>query len=342
MKGDVAVRAIVLTAGEGIEGMRVEERPAPEPSGSELLVEVGAAGLNRADVLQARGKYPATGDAPVDIPGLEFAGRVVGRGPRCVSGYEVGDRVMGLVSGGALAEYLVVDEGMVAGIPPALDDERAGVVPEACLTSWDALWNRAGVVPGQTVLIHAVAGGMGTSAVQIAKAMGCVTIGTTRSAWKREACRELGLDHGLDANGDWVSDVARITDGRGVSAVLDHVAGAAFGRDMEVLEPGGRIVVIGLLGGARVELDLRRLMEKRGTIVGTTLRARPLEEKRLLVRMFRQSVMPWLASGRVRPVVDRSYGMEEIGAAARRLESGEGMGRVVVRIREDGGGGGLH
>jgi putative PIG3 family NAD(P)H quinone oxidoreductase len=326
------MRAVVIEGTRGIESLFLREVSEPVAAGDRVLVRVRAAGINRADLMQAMGTYPAPAGAPADVPGLEFAGTVEALGAECAGGLKVGDRVFGIVGGGGLAEKVVVPERMAARVPDRLDWAEAGAVPEAFLTAHDALTERGRARPGERVLIHAVAGGVGLAAAQIAKAMGCVVIGTSRTAAKRErVVGELGIDAAVDPKGaDWPDRVLEATGGRGVDVVIDHVGASTWEGNLRCLATLGRVVVVGLLGGSKVSVDLRALMDRRATMVGTVLRARPVEEKIAATRAFAARVVPWLERGIVRPVVDAVYGLDQVREAVGRMASNAGFGRVVV------------
>ena len=324
-----SMRAIVVRELGGPEVLELRSVPAPRPGLGEVRVRVAAAGINRADLLQRRGGYPAPPGWPSDIPGLEFAGVVDEVGP----GVEAapGDRVMGIVGGGGYAELVVVHGRAVVPVPAEMAWAEAGAVPEAFMTAFDALVLQMHVRMGETVLVHAVASGVGTAALQLARAAGARVIGTSRSPAKLVRAAELGLEHGVPSGGgDWPERVLELTGGRGVDVVLDLVGGPYLGGNQRVLASRGRMIVVGVTGGARGELDLRALMAGRGTLTGTVLRARPLEERIALARTFTDHVVPLLAAGRVRPVVDRVFQPEAVAEAHRRLEANETFGKLVI------------
>jgi putative PIG3 family NAD(P)H quinone oxidoreductase len=297
------------------------------------LVRVRASGINRADLMQARGHYPAPPGAPSDVPGLEFAGEVDVLGPDCTGPLKVGDRVYGIVGGGGLAEYVVCPERMAVLIPASLDFRGAAAVPEVFMTALDALETQAGLRPGERVLIQAATGGVGTAAVQLAHAMGCTVFGTSRTAEKLEWARALGLDVGIDTTREDITLVVdRETRGDGVHVVIDHVGAPAWDGNLKVLADRGRLVLVGLLGGSRASVDLSTILRKRIKVVGTTLRARPLHEKIAVTRRFAECVSPWLERALVRPVVDRVYPLNEVREALERVESNAGFGKVVLEI----------
>jgi putative PIG3 family NAD(P)H quinone oxidoreductase len=326
------MKAVVITGKGGPEVLEVVDRPKPEPRGEQVLVRVRACAVNRADLLQAKGLYPAPAGAPADIPGLEFAGEVEALGPDAEGQAKVGDRVFGIVAGGAQAEYLTTHPRLLAKIPAGLEFDAAGAVPEAFLTAHDALVTQGGLRPGGTVLIHAAGSGVGTAAVQIARAMGCTVLGTSRTAEKLERARELGLDLAIvNSSGTFADEVKAQTGGEGVSVILDLLGAGALAENLAAIARRGRIVVVGLLAGAKAEIDLNALLARRATLVGTTLRARPLEEKIAATRLFAEQVVPWLDRGTVRPVLDVAYPLEDVRKAHERMASNAGFGKIVLR-----------
>lgn len=327
------MRAIVIAGRGGAEALEVREVPSPEPRCDQIRVRVRACALNRADLMQARGMYPAPPGAPADIPGLEYAGEVDAIGPDAIGPLKVGDRVFGIVGGGGQAQYVLTHERMAVPIPSNLDFVQAAAVPEAFLTAHDALTARGRLAPGESVLIHAVGSGVGTAAVQLAHAMGCTVLGTSRTGEKLERARALGLDHSIDTSKESFAEAVKtLTDGAGVSVVIDFLGGPALAANLASLATLGRLVVVGYLGGANAPLDLSTILRKRLTIVGTTLRARPLEEKIAATRRFAEQVVPWLARGLVRPVVDSVFDLDDVRKAQARMEANEVFGKVVLRV----------
>jgi NADPH:quinone reductase len=327
------MKAIVIRGRGGPEVLALVEVERPEPVADQVLVRVRACGVNRADLLQNLGQYPAPPGASADIPGLEFAGEVERLGPCVTGGLQPGDRVFGITGGGAYAEYLVAHERMLAPVPPGMSSEESAAVPEAFMTALDALETRAGLRPGERVLIHAVGGGVGSAAVQLAHAMGCFVFGTSRTAEKLHKAEELGLHVGIDTSRDDFAAVVRAqTGGEGVDVVLDHLGGSALAGNLAALAMKGRLVLVGLLGGPSAPLDLGLVMRKRLTIVGTMLRARPLEEKIAVTQQFAARVVPWLARGRVKPVLDQVFPLGDARAAQERMASNLGFGKVVLRV----------
>jgi NADPH2:quinone reductase len=327
------MKAIVITGIGGPEVLEVRDMPTPEPRGNQVRVRVRACGLNRADLMQTRGHYPAPAGAPADIPGLEFAGEVEALGPDVTGTHKIGDRVFGILGGGGQAEFVVTHERMAVPIPPNLDFVQAAAVPEVFLTAHDALLTQGRLGPGERVLIQAVGSGVGTAAAQVAHAMGCTVFGTSRTARKLEHVRELGLDIGIDtSHEDFLDVIMRQTQGAGVEVVLDLLGGAVLAGNLKALATRGRLVMVGLLGGRQAPLDLGLMLQKRLSLVGTTLRARPIEEKIAVTRLFASQVLPWLEKGLVRPVVDTVFPLEDVKAAQARLGSNEGLGKVILRL----------
>jgi NADPH:quinone reductase len=334
VRGKAAIRAmnaITITGIGGPEVLLLREVPTPAPAGDQVRVRVRACGLNRADLLQCRGFYPAPAGAPADIPGLEFSGEIDALGPDVVGPLKIGDRVMGIVAGGGLAEYVVLHERMAVLIPPNLEFVAAAAVPEAFITAHDALLFQARLVPGEDVLVHAVGSGVGTAAVQLAHAMSCRVFGTSRTSEKLERARDLGLDRGINtARDDFVEVVRGLTDGRGVDVIIDLIGAAALAGNQLAIAVKGRVVLVGLLGGHSSTLDLNQMLRKRATLIGTTLRARPIEEKILTTRRFADQVVPWLARGLVRPIVDSTFPFDQVREALARLESNQVFGKIVL------------
>lgn len=318
------MRAIVLTEKGGPEVLRVTEVPEPEPGPEEVVVEVAATALNRADVLQRVGFYPQPGPAPDhEIPGLELAGRVVARGRRAEQ-WAIGDAVMGIVSGGAYAERVAVHERQVVRVPATVGLPDAAAIPEVFLTAWDALVVQGGLTSGRWALVHAGASGVGTAAIQICKAIGAF-VATTASAGKLDALRELGADVVIDRSGEWKLPA-------GIDVVLDVVGGDYLARNLEALAQKGTIVQVGLMGSATAEVNLGMFMAKRCSLIGTTLRARPIEEKVALTQRFGVEVLPLFDTGALRPIVDSRYLLEEAAEAHRRLESNATVGKVLLTL----------
>ncbi len=325
------MRAAVITTPGGPEVLEVQRRPLPVPGAGEILVQVRGSALNRADVLQRAGRYPAPPGVPSDIPGLEFAGEVVAGGPGATR-WPVGARVCGLVGGGAHAEYLVTHERAVAEVPATLDWTHAGACVEACITAHDALVAQAGIRPGDTVLIHAVGSGVGLTAVQIARQLGATVYGTARGAAKLDAARAIGMHDGtMPSAPGWLATAAKSwTGGRGIDVVLDLVGGDYIRESVAALAPKGRLILIGTLAGLESTLDLRYMLARRLTIRGTVLRSRPLEERIAVTQAFAREVLPWLATGAVTVPIDRTFPLDRIAEAHAHMESNAGAGKIGV------------
>jgi NADPH:quinone reductase len=324
------MQATVITQPGGPEVLVQQDRPIPEPGPGEIRVRVRASALNRADLLQRRGSYPAPPGSPADIPGLEYAGEVDALGPGAGL-WAVGNRVMGIVGGGGHAEYLVVHEREGIRIPQNLSWEEAAAIPEAFLTAYDALFPQLEVKMGERVLIHAVGSGVGTAALQLALAAGAEVIGTSRTAAKLKRAAELGLEVAVDTSREDLAEaVTQATYGSGAQALLDLVGGKLLETSLRVLASRGRALVVGTTGGSRAEIDLGLLLRRRIRLSGTVLRSRPLEEKIALAREFSGAVLPLFSGGRIRPVVDSVYSFADIRRAHERMESNESFGKIVL------------
>jgi len=325
------MKAIVITRPGGPEVLRLEQRPKPEPGIGQIRVRVRASALNRADIMQREGNYPVPAGSPADISGMEYAGEIDALGHASTL-WKVGDRVMGIVGGGGHAEYLCVHEREAMPAPSTLSWEQAAAIPEAFLTAYDALFRRIGLRAGETVLIHTVASGVGTAALQLALVVGAKPVGTSRSAGKLEKAKELGLEIGVDASGeDWVAQVEKSIGVDRVHAILDLVVATYLEANLRLLAPLGRIVVVGLTAGAQGQLNMGVLLRKRLTMVGTVLRARAIEEKIALAREFSERIIPFFESGRLRPVIDRVFSFADIRAAHEMMESNQTFGKIVLR-----------
>ena len=328
--------AAVITRPGPPEVLEIQERPTPAPGAEQVLVRVRASALNRADLIQREGRYPAPAGVPSDVPGLEFAGEVAAIGS-AVTAWKEGDRVFGLVAGGAHAEFLVTHERTIAAIPPSLGWRAAGAVPEAFITAHDALVARAAVRPGERVLIHAAASGVGLAALQVARALGAIPYGTTRTLEKLAPAFEHGMEDGVALAGGVDAlepEVRRWTDGRGVDVVLDLVGGPYVAASVAALAPHGRLILIGSVAGRRAELDVGAMLGRRLTVRGTVLRSRPIEERILVARSFAGEVVPWLEAGRVRPVIDSVFPLSDVAAAHERLAGNATVGKVVLDVSD--------
>ncbi|PVU84078.1 NADPH:quinone oxidoreductase [Cellulomonas sp. WB94] len=328
------MRAVVVRSPGGYESLEVAEVPDPVPGPREVVVEIAAAGVNRADLLQRAGLYPPPPGAPA-WPGLEVSGIVVGLGPDAAlsdaGGWQIGDQVAALLAGGGYAERVAVAAGQLLPVPASVTLVDAAALPEAVCTAWTNLVDTGGLRAGQTVLVQGGSGGVGSVAVQIAAALGARVITTAGSTERAERCRQLGaelaIDHHVD---DVVGAVLAATDGRGVDVVLDVLGAGGLADNLAMLATGGRLVVIGLQRGARAEIDLGLLLARRLTVAGTTLRSRPAAEKAAIVAAVRANVWPMLDDGRVRPVVHARLPLDQAGDAHRMLESGAVFGKLLL------------
>jgi NADPH:quinone reductase len=321
--------ALSLNA-EGPEGLRFTEVASPVPGPDEILVKVHATALNRADLMQTMGFYPAPPGAPPDIPGLEYAGTVAATGSR-VRRWKNGDRVMGLVGGGAWAEELVTHEREAIAIPEGLSFSDAAALPEAFSTAFDALVLQAGMTLNSDVLIHAVASGVGTAALQLCQLFGARAIGTGRNDKKLARAASMGLTRSvLVKDGVFSAKVKQLTAGRGCDIALDLVGGSWFAETIDAMAPQGTVMLVGLVGGASAEVPLRSLLGKRVRVQGTALRSRNLEEKIVVARAFEQRLVPSFTSGQLKPVVDAVLPMAELVPALQRLASNDSFGKLVL------------
>ncbi len=321
------MRAIVLAAAGGPEVLQLREVPTPEPGPGQIRVRVVAAGLNRADILQRMGRYPAPAGWPADIPGLEYSGTVeaVGEGVRR---WRHGDRVMGLVGGGAYAEYVVVDQGEALAVAASMELTDAAAIPEAFLTAWDALTIRGRMHAGERVLIHAVASGVGTAAIQLVRRLGGVSVGTSRTPAKLEQLVALGLDEAIDTSASAFGAQLAAP----VHVILDVLGGPALAENLAALAPRGRLVMLGHLQGAKSpELSLEPVLRKRLEIIGSVMRTRLVEERIPLVAAFAAEVLPWFAGAdALRPIIAARMPMTEVAEAHRQMEQDANVGKIVL------------
>jgi len=320
---------VVFAGAGGNEVIRLEQRPDPVPGSEELLVRVTHAGLNPADLSQREGSYPAPPGSPQDIPGLEVAGTVEACGAQ-VLGRKPGDRVFGLVGGGGLADRVVVHQRCVTAVPDALDEAGAAAVPEAFITAHDAIRSQAGLRMGEVLLVHGAAGGVGSAALQIGVVCGARVLGSVRSAEAAALVRELGGEPVDDAG--FADAVLSATGGLGADVIIELVGAPHFPDNLRTVAMQGRIVVVGLGAGAEVTLVLRQLMARRSSMRGTMLRARSLEQKAEAVRAFERELLPHLASGRVRPVIDTVVPFERATAAFERMAANGKRGKVLLHF----------
>ena len=324
------MRAVVLTEYGDPDVLTVQEVPEPHPGPEEVLVEVVTTALNRADLLQRRGMYPGP-NMDHEIPGMEFSGRVVGSGS-AVGAWTEGDEVMGIVAGGAYSERLVIHERQAMAVPSSVGVADAAAIPEVFLTAFDAMVVQGGLTSGRWALMHAGASGVGTAAIQIAKAMGA-RIAVTASAGKLDRCRELGADVVIDYRAQKFVDVVDdVTSGNGVDVVIDVIGGQYTIDNIKSLRVGGRLIQVGVMGEQTVELPLGMLLPKRAAIVGTVLRARPVEEKIALTQRVQAELLPLFDQGTLKPVIDSRFLLDDIVQAHRHMESNANVGKILVDV----------
>ncbi|WP_102160481.1 NAD(P)H-quinone oxidoreductase [Zhihengliuella halotolerans] len=331
------MRAVEYTEAGGPDVINVATRPVPQPGPGEVLIKVAAAGLNRADVAQRRGVYPPPAGES-DIPGLEVSGTVVERGPgvQIGQGYDDGAHVCALLAAGGYAEYVVAPVAQTVPVPAGVSLVDAAGLPEAAATVWSNLVMEAGIEPGERLLVHGASGGIGSAAIQIMTAYGVDVAVTGSTAGKLEYARELGADVVIDYGAeDFVERIREATNDRdepGADVILDVVGAKYLERNVEALGTGGRLVVIGMTGGARAELDLSKLMARRGRIIATTLRARPAEEKARIMQEVREHVWPMITHKHLTVTTDRVFGLSQAREAHEYFDSGEHRGKVLLVV----------
>lgn len=330
------MKAVVLNGYGDLDVLQIVDVVNPAPGPEEVLVDVVATALNRADLLQRLGLYPSppiAGFAPPapEIPGMEFSGRVAAVGDR-VTSWSVGDEVMGIVGGGSYAEQLVIHEHQLMRTPIGVTVEDAAAIPEVWITAFDALVVQGGLTSGRTALVHAGASGVGTAAIQLCKALGARVI-VTASAGKIDACRALGADLAVDyATQDFAVECATFTNGAGVDVVLDVIGGDYVNKNIAALRTGGRIVQVGTMGSGRTEVNIGMMLPKRASLIGTVLRARPLEEKIAISQRFAAEILPLFDAGVVSPVIDSRYALSDIAAAHAYMQTNANVGKILIDV----------
>jgi putative PIG3 family NAD(P)H quinone oxidoreductase len=325
------MQAIEIATPGGPEHLRLTTRPVPQPGDGEVLIRVAAAGVNRPDVAQRQGHYPPPPGAS-DLPGLEVAGTVVALGPNA-TGVAVGDEVTALLSGGGYAEYATTAAPLCLPIPTGLSKVEAAALPETYFTVWTNLFERGGCKAGDDVLIHGGTSGIGTTAIQLAKAMGARVFATAGTHAKARFCEEIGAVRGIDyRTEDFVEIVKNATDGRGMDVILDMVASTYVQRNIEAAAVDGRIVVIAILGGARAEIMMNKIMMKRLTLTGSTLRPRTVAQKAAVAEGVKRNVWPLLVAKRVRPIIHATFPLAQAADAHRLMESSNHIGKIVLTV----------
>lgn len=323
------MRAVIVPEPGGPEVLTVAELDDPSPGEGEVVVDMVATAVNRADLMQRRGFYPPPAGVS-GVLGLECSGVVSAVGPG-VERWHAGDEVTALLAGGGYAEKVVVPAGQVMPVPAGVDLVTAAALPEVACTVWSNVFMIAGLQAGETLLVHGGGGGIGTMAIQLAHALGSTVAVTAGSEEKLELCRSLGADVLVNYNEqDFVEEVAKATDGKGADVILDHIGASYLGRNVTALATEGRLVVIGLMGGAKGELDLGTLMSKRGALIATTLRHRPVEEKAAICAAVVEHVWPLVADGTVKPLVHTTLPLDQAGEAHRIMEASTHSGKIVV------------
>jgi putative PIG3 family NAD(P)H quinone oxidoreductase len=325
------MRAVIASGAGGPEVLSVGELPDPEPGPGEVVLAVAAAGLNRADLLQRQGFYPPPPGAS-DVIGMECSGTVAALGEG-VEDWSVGDQACALLAGGGYAELVAVPAGQLMPVPEGVDLVTAAALPEVACTVWSNVFMVAGLKPDEAILVHGGAGGIGTFAIQLAHQLGARVLTTAGTADKRAACAALGADVTINyRDQDFVEVAGAATEGRGVDVILDNMGAKYLDRNLDALATEGRLVVIGMQGGTKAELDLGKLMRKRGAIIATTLRARPTQEKSAICASVVEHVWPLVAEGLVRPVVHGTMPLAEVAGAHALMESGEHSGKILLTV----------
>ena len=323
------MRAVVIEGQGDVGTLSLKEVPKPIPGPGEILARVSTSGVNRAALLQLRGLHSAPEGWPKDILGLEFSGVVEALGPD-TKRWQVGELVMGLLGGGGYAEYVTTHGSTVLPVPDGVSEHDAGAIPEGFLTAFDAAGFQMELSEGEVLLIHAVGSGVGTAALQIGRAVGAVTIGTSRTPEKLGAASELGLDDAVLADDDWPEKVLAVTRGRGVDVILDLVGGPYLEGNQKVVAPRGRHIVVGVPGGTAGQIDLRAMMARRVTLRGTVLRGRSLQEKAALTRVFEDQLLSFFSIGELKPVIERVFPPEEAAAAHLVMASNQNFGKLLI------------
>lgn len=325
------MRAVVLRSHGGPECLTIEEVPDPVVGVDEVLIEIASTALNRADLLQVLGLYPNPRPSSLEIPGLEFSGTVVAVGDR-VTLWKLGDEVMAIDAGGAYAERIAVHERQLMAVPDRVEVRDAAAIPEVFLTAWDALVVQGGLTSGRWALVHAGGSGVGTAGIQIAKAIGA-RVAVTCSAGKVQACRQLGADVVIDyGSQDFVAEARGATGGRGVDVILDVIGGDYIDRNLQAVASQGRVVQVGLMGGGSASINMGLVLTKRVSLIGTVLRARPIEEKVALTQRFIREMLPLFASGELRPIVDSRYPFAQIADAHRYMATNANTGKILIDL----------
>ncbi len=328
------MQAIEIAEAGGPEVLRITDFPVPEPGDGEVLIKVMAAGVNRPDVMQRLGLYPPPPGAP-DIPGLEVAGTVAALGPNA-SGVQEGDAVCALVIGGGYAEYCVAPASLCLAVPEALSTVQAAAIPETFFTVWTNVFDRGRLTSGESLLVHGGSSGIGTTAIQLAKAFGSTVYVTAGNEEKCQACLELGADAAINyRDEDFVERISELTNERGVDVILDMIGGDYLPRNLKSLAVEGRIVQIALQGGPKVEMNLLPIMLKRLTLTGSTLRPRTVAQKAMIAHSLREKVWPLVESGKVRPIIHATFPLAQASEAHRMMESSQHIGKIVLSDEEE-------
>ena len=326
------MKAVIIDKPGGPEVLQLANRPIPKPASGEVLIRVAFAGINRPDIAQRKGRYPAPPGAPQDIPGLEVSGIIESLASDCIR-FKPGDAVCALLSGGGYAEYVTVAEGQCMHLPGGLSLEHAAALPETALTVWHNVFQRGKLSSGETLLVHGGTSGIGVMAIQMAVASGCIVIATAGSEEKCRKCVELGASLAIPyKEQDFAEAVINFTDNRGVDVILDMVGGVYTQKNLDCLTMDGRLVLINYMSGDEATIKLSSILRKRLTVTGSTLRSRDVEFKSALAREVEKNVWPLIAQGNIKAIVDSVFPLSEASAAHARMESGVHMGKILLKI----------
>ncbi|HPF47720.1 MAG: NAD(P)H-quinone oxidoreductase [Alphaproteobacteria bacterium] len=315
----------------GPEMLEISARERPEPSADQILIKVAAAGINRPDIVQRKGHYPPPPGAS-DIPGLECAGVIVEIGQN-VMNWKVGDKVCALLTGGGYAEYALAHQGCVLPVPNGYSLEQAAALPETYFTVWSNLFDRAKLKAGETVLIHGGTSGIGTTAIQMAKISGATVITTSGTDEKCDICKSIGADHAINyKTQDFCQETIKLTDGKGADVILDMVAGDYVAKNISALNEDGRTVIIAVQGGIKADINVLPIMTKRLTVTGSTLRPRDNDFKSAIAKSLKENIWPLLETGKIAPIIDKIFPLEQAAEAHRYLESGDHTGKIILKV----------
>lgn len=326
------MRAAIYTGKGGVDVIDIQSVSIPKINNDQVLIKILASGLNRSDILQRLGFYPAPPDVPENIPGIEFVGIIEKLG-EAVTLFQKGQRVFGIAGGGTHAEYTVSHERLLIAVPDEIDTIQAAAIPESFITAFDALFIRAKTMPGEKILVHAAGGGVGTAVIQLANVSGCEVVGTSRSENKMAKIMEIGASSVINTSkGPFSEAVLEKTEGKGVHVCIDFLGGSYIEQNLKSLGRDGRLILLGLMGGIESKIDLEYLLNKRIQIITSQLRHRPIEEKILITRLFNQTIISQFSRGLIRPIVDSVFKLQDLAAAHKHMVSNDVFGKIVISM----------